>query len=635
MIHPMPTFKNSIQTAISCLAILACQTAFAQTAAKTIVGASCGTKFNGYGLDDPGSFAQPINVRDPAVPFTKGLRINLTAAKQFTYLAIQSCKTINPVKKNDVILATYWVRNANPSPDKSILNIEMNLQDDTSFETDFVSNTPIDDGTWKRYTVAFKAQVDGLGGAKSFQFRFGLAAQSFEIGGISVLNYGQISGPLPANITTQFSFYYPGRGNPNAPWRTKALTHIEATRKANLTIAVTKADGTAATKAGVVIRQLNSSFNWMTSAQPSDIVGGPNLTPDITAQDRKLYRTAIKANFNGASMQNELKWPDWEGDQNTPTKALAWFRVNNLRTRGHNLYWPSIANNYQLPSDIQDPATPVATVRQRSLDHINKINPNNKTEGQVAQLAGQIPEWDVVNEPYNNAYLQGLIAVPPFVQQTPGVLGNNIVVDWYKLVHATDPNTLLYLNDYNIFDNLDPVHRAYTVAYATFIKAGGAQLDGIGFQSHFGAAGPVFSDMDETLALFDPLVNHYGVTEFDAVTLDENLQADILSDFATYIFGSPKFSTFQIWGFWDGNQDSRNGPLYRRDWSLKPAGALWQQLTQKTWRTNTAGYINGQGQFSTRAFLGRYKITVSACGKTTTLIQDVTAATTVTVPTGC
>ncbi len=629
-------FSNiTLQASISCIAMLASQTLCAQTPGTQLVSPACGTAFNGYGLDGPGDGAQTIAVSDSSLPFTQAVHVDHATAKQFSYLAVNNCSTIAAVKKDDVILATYWLRNANPTPATSILRIEMDLQDNTTYVQDFTSNTPTDLGVWKKYTIGFRAGTDGAAGAKSFQFRFGAAAQSFEFGGVSVVDYGQISGPLPADLVQQFSFYYPGRGDVNAAWRTAALANIEATRKANLTVAVTNANGTPLTKARVYIWQMSSAFNWMTSVIPSDIVGGPSATPGITALDRQRYRQAIHANFNGASMQNELKWPDWEGDQKTPTKALAWFRANNLRTRGHNLYWPGIANDYQLPADIQDKTTPVATVRQRSLDHIDKINSAIKGEGEVAQLLGQIPEWDVVNEPYGNSYLQGLIAVPPFVEHTNGVLGNNIVIDWYKKVHATDPNTLLYLNDYSIFESLDPTHRAYTLAFAKYIKAGGAPLDGMGFQAHFAATGPVFSDMDSTLALFDPLVNHYGVTEFDAVTLDENLQADIVSDFATYVFGSPKFSTFQIWGFWDGNQDSNNGPLYRKDWSLKPAGAVWKQLTQKTWHTNTAGSTNSQGQFTTQAFKGRYKITVNACGKSTTVFNDVNAATTVSVPTGC
>ncbi len=602
---------------------------------KKLIAPACSTVFSGGGLDGPGDSANTIAVNDPAVPFRRAVHVTLTTAKQFSYNAIHSCTTLADIKKNDVILATYWVRNANAAPATSVLRIEMDLQNNSDYEPDFISNTPTDVAVWKKYTIAFRARSDGLVGTKSFQFRFGLAAQSFEFGGISLINYGPISNPLPAALSRQFSFYYPGRGDPAVAWRVAALANIENTRKANVTIAVTKTDGTPTPQARVSVRQLTSTFNWMTASQPSDIVGGPQATPDITALDRQRYRAAIKTNFNGASMQNELKWTDWELDQKTPLKALAWFRANNLRTRGHNLYWPSLANTYQLPLDIQNPATPVATVHKRSLDHINHINSGNTGEGEVAQLQGQIPEWDVINEPYGNTYLQGLIAVPPFVQQAPGVLGNSIIVDWYKLVHATDPGALLYLNDAGIFDNLDPVHRDYVLAYANYIKAGGAQLDGIGFESHFGLSGPIFSDMDQSLALFDPLVNHYGVTEFDSTTLDETLQADILGDYATYVFGSPKFSTFQIWGFWDGNQDDRNGPLYRRDWSLKPAGAAWQQLTQKTWRTNVSGTTNNSGQYSTRAFLGRYQITLKACGKTTLFTRDVTSATTLTLPSGC
>jgi endo-1,4-beta-xylanase len=75
--------------------------------------------------------------------------------------------------------------------------------------------------------------------------------------------------------------------------------------------------------------------------------------------------------------------------------------------------------------------------------------------------------------------------------------------------------------------------------------------------------------------------------------------------------------------------------LFRKDWTLKPAGVVWQTLTKKLWRTNTAGTTNRGGNFNTRAFLGNYKITVTVCGKSTVYTRELTADAVLTFPAGC
>ena len=70
-----------------------------------------------------------------------------------------------------------------------------------------------------------------------------------------------------------------------------------------------------------------------------------------------------------------------------------------------------------------------------------------------------------------------------------------------------------------------------------------------------------------------------------------------------------------MWGFWDGAHWKHNAPLYRNDFSMKPAGRIVRDFALQRWRTNEDAKTDGQGSFSTRAFLGTYEITASAGGK--------------------
>ncbi len=600
-----------------------------------LIGAACSRAFSGYGLDGTTGSWQAIDVTDPAVPFTKAVRIVNGVANKNTYDAVHLCNTEDlngssgSVAKGDLLVATFWIRNANTEPGKAILRIEPDFQGDGGI--DFAANTPVDVGSWKRYTIPFRALTPGATGQKSFQLRFGIAAQTFEFGGVSLMNYGPLNSTQFDALKDQFAFYYPGRGDSNAQWRTTALANIEATRKASITITVTKADGSPATGARVRLKQTKSSFRWATDVTPDDILNSKDKTPGFTALDRQRYRSAIKANFNSASAG--LFWQDWESRPSILLRTADWFRASGLEpVRTTNLIWADTNPDYGLPADIRDPSSTPAYINKRIKKYF---------DDELSQLKGKYREWDVVNEPYTSAYLQGHVEVPsndpahPLVKQGNGRLGNHAIIDWFKRARKDNPTDLLYLNDFNIFDTLDPLHRLYTYTLVKYMKAGGAPLDAIGFQSHFYHAGPIFTDMDETLKMFDPLVGRYSVTEFDFTSLDGSLQADITSDYMTYIFGSPKFNTFQVWDIWDGNHWLHSGPLYTVDWTLKPSGKVWQTLTQKTWRTNVSGSTDGAGQYATRAFLGTYQITVKACGKTTVLTQDITSATNLALPSGC
>lgn len=67
-----------------------------------------------------------------------------------------------------------------------------------------------------------------------------------------------------------------------------------------------------------------------------------------------------------------------------------------------------------------------------------------------------------------------------------------------------------------------------------------------------------------------------------------------------------------MWGFWDGSHWKHNAPLYRNDFSLKPAGQVVRDFALKTWRTDESGKTDAHGAFTTRAFLGEYEVAVSA-----------------------
>jgi endo-1,4-beta-xylanase len=591
--------------------------AYAQTTVPVLQADSVAS-VDGYKGD--GDSVSPIPVIETNVPFKKALQVARVSVGEVSYSAAMLWLSETNVKKGDLLVATLYLRNM--APKQGPLNIDLTFQlKGEPYTQTLTSTTPVDTPTWQKYAIPFRAIQDYPAGASTLQIRYGLAVQSFDVGGVAIANYGQIAEPIPKTISEGFAYYYPGRGDPNSAWRTAAMTRIARFRKGDITVRVVDADGRAVAGAAVKLEQTKSPFVWGTAASAISLVckvdpgdsNRPCPTLDqtdnkvVTPSDYRRLRLELLANFNAASFYNDLKWTDWHEDQQIALDGIAWLKRNGLPlSRGHNLIWPSFEPEYLMPKDIINRSTPAAAVKRVIAEHFAQ---------ELGVLQGQIPEWDVINEPFTNTDIQGRIASPN-VKAIKGVLRPSAVATWFRDARKFDPKIFLFLNDYGILENLNPVKLGNDVALVKYIKSLGAPIDGIGFQGHFGASGPVFKDMQRAIDEFSPLVKTFSLTEFDFETLDLKLQADLMDDFMTFIYSQPKFNLFQMWGFWDGDHWLGNAPLYTRDWTLKPSGVVWQRLTRQTWRTRAEGVTDSTGIHKLNAFYGTYKIDVTVAGKT-------------------
>lgn len=124
---------------------------------------------------------------------------------------------------------------------------------------------------------------------------------------------------------------------------------------------------------------------------------------------------------------------------------------------------------------------------------------------------------------------------------------------------------------------------------------------------------------------FAALIPNLQLTELDVdVGDDEVLQADYLRDVMTLAFSHPAFQAIVMWGFWEGKHWKPNAALYRKDWSIKPAGQVWQELVFDTWWTEDAGQTDADGYFATRGFLGDYEIKIKHDGRQQVLKRRLT-----------
>jgi GH35 family endo-1,4-beta-xylanase len=222
-------------------------------------------------------------------------------------------------------------------------------------------------------------------------------------------------------------------------------------------------------------------------------------------------------------------------------------------------------------------------------------------------LRGRLVHWDVLNEPFDNHDLMDL-------------LGPDVMVEWFRTAHTADPGAKLFINDYGILaggGGTTP-HRDHYEKTIRFLVDKGAPFDGIGIQGHFGSALTGPEDVLKILDRYAKFGKQIWITEYDVDVDDEALAGEFTRDLYTTLFSHPAVGGILMWGFWDGAHWHNSAPLYRQDFSIKPAGQAYRKLVLEDFRTNTTGTTDASGTFKTRGFYGTYEVVVSAGGKTKT-----------------
>jgi endo-1,4-beta-xylanase len=224
------------------------------------------------GYNDPQDSVTKIAISDTTVPFREALQVKRVRSSANTYDAAMTWPTTGAVRKNDLLVATFYIRRASNSP-APLTSIEATFQlSDAPYTLSLQSNTSVDTTGWQRFTVPFYSTQDLASGVTSFQLRYGARGQNFDVGGVSVANYGQLTGVFPAALQSSFAFYYPGRADPKAAWRLAALENIEKFRKGNMTLRVVNPAGAAVPATRVRVEQVRSRFAWGSAAEARFLV---------------------------------------------------------------------------------------------------------------------------------------------------------------------------------------------------------------------------------------------------------------------------------------------------------------------------------------------------------------------------
>jgi endo-1,4-beta-xylanase len=528
--------------------------------------------------------------------FAQALRVEVKEPSQNPWDVQLGLRLTQSVQAGDVILATLHLKTEATRDESGEGRSEFVMELSREPWSKSVEYPVRAGHDWKKIYVRFRAARTYAPGEAQLLFRLGYPPQTLLLGGLTVENFGSKLA-LEDLPTTRLT--YPGM-EADAPWRAAAAERIEKLRKRELAITVRDAAGKPVPGADVTIRQTKQAFGF----------GSAVVAQFLTRPGHEQYKQVVAELFNTAVFENNLKWQPLAGDWgegwtvDVALKGVDWLAQHGIQTRGHVLVWPGFRN---LPRSVKALEKDPAKLRAAVLAHVTEL---------ASATRGRLFHWDVLNEPFDNHDLMDL-------------LGEDVMVDWFKAARAADPAAQLFINDYAILSGGGGTtpHRDNYERVIKLLIDKGAPLDGVGMQGHFGSSLTGPEDVLRLLDRYAKLGKQIWITEYDIDIDDEALAGQFTRDFFTTLFSHPAVGGIVMWGFWDGAHWRHNAPLYRQDFSLKPAGQVYRDLVLREFRTDATGKTDAAGAFATRAFLGKYAISVSAGGKQKTLELELNAKT--------
>ena len=482
--------------------------------------------------------------------------------------------TVAAVRQGRTVYLRAWMRS--PTSSKVSLIFERAAPPNNKCINTVFNLTP----EWKEYrTAGISDGSYGVGEATVTVF-LGYGAGTVEIGDLRAEDLGtKPISSLPVTIV-----YY-GRPN-NDTWRAPALARIEKFRKGDLTVHVQDANGKAVKGATVKIDQVQQEFRFGTAAPAHLIVDKTELGDH--------FRADLSRFFNTVTFENDLKWHQIAPENyDEVDAAIKWLEAHNFQIRGHNLVWGS----YQfLPKGIKEMSD------QQILETLH-----HRVTEMVTRFKGHVYLWDVVNEAVTEHDLWDRLGWDKFVQ----------VYRWAK---EADPKVTLCYNDYDWTEEEETGtnHRSEAIKLVKKMLSQGAPIEAIGLQSHDGVPLTPMARVIEITNDIAKLGKPLEVTEYDLGVWDDKFNADYERDFLTAMYSVPEVQSFIMWGFWEGAhwRAAQGGAMVRKDWSLRPAAVMWEDLVRRQWWTKLAVPTSATGTAQARAFCGTVRVSVTVNGKT-------------------
>lgn len=310
-------------------------------------------------------------------------------------------------------------------------------------------------------------------------------------------------------------------------------------------------------------------------------VWGKNELLDHGGKKPTEFQRILGNEFNSVTPENDMKWAEVHPEPDVydfsgADAVVAFAKANDQEVRGHTLLWHS-----QNPQWVIDASAGWTCEEARGVleDHVRTV---------VGRYAGEIYEWDVANEIFQDDWDAGGVRLRteanPFLkacaEDPVGLLG-----DVFRWAHEADPTARLFLNDYNAEGINDKTDAYYDLAKE--LLADGVPLHGFGAQGHLSLMYGFDTSIQANFERFADLGLDVAITEADVrMPLDEDgnptaeqiaLQAERYDGMLQACLNVPSCSSFTVWGFDDGRSwvpgvfDEGYATIMTEEFEKKPA----------------------------------------------------------------
>ena len=241
-------------------------------------------------------------------------------------------------------------------------------------------------------------------------------------------------------------------------------------------------------------------------AEEAGIELGVAVNADLLAKNGK-YRNIVNTQYSSVTAENVMKWEainpapgvyDWAAAEALIANAEA----NGQVVRGHTLVWHN-----QLPTWLTTGHFSAEELRAILENHVRTV---------AEHFAGDIQQWDVVNEIFNDD-AAGSFRETLWYQayEDLGLPGEQYVADVFRWAHEADSAALLFYNDYNLEFTGPKSNAAY--AFVQELLANDVPIHGVGFQGHLDTQYG-FPDLQSNLQRFADQGIEVAMTEVDVRT---------------------------------------------------------------------------------------------------------------------
>ncbi|KAJ0078263.1 hypothetical protein Patl1_37385 [Pistacia atlantica] len=360
-------------------------------------------------------------------------------------------------------------------------------------------------------------------------------------------------------------------------WRLHQDKSIEKVRKRKVRFQLIYANKTSMEGAIVSIKQIKSGFPF-----------GCGMNHYILKDTD--YRKWFPSRFKFTTFTNEMKWYSTEikqGQENyTIADAMVKFaKQNGISIRAHNIFWDNPKKQPQWVKTLSP-----GELRKAAAKRMNSV---------TSRYAGKLIAWDVVNENLHFRFFEDK-------------LGENASAEFYKKAYQLDPNTTMFMNEYNTIESAGD-EKANAFQYKKKLKeilsypGNSAVSLGIGLQGHFDYEQPNIAYMRSSLDILGSMKLPIWLTEVDVKAgpnqpkyLEEVLREAYSHPAVQGIitFAGPKSAGFN------------EMPLVDNDYKNTAAGDVVDKLLAE-WKSSTLEIVASSTGFSELSlFHGDYSVTV-------------------------